>query len=119
MDQHRFNQGLAAFLTASPTPFHAVEQMAAGLSQAGFERLAEADAWSLRPGGRYFITRNDSSIIAWTLPVEGSPAEGGFRMVGAHTDSPCLKVKPQPELHRHGYVQLGVEVYGGVLLNRG
>ena len=117
MDQHRFNQGLAAFLTASPTPFHAVEQMAAGLSQAGFERLAEADAWSLRPGGRYFITRNDSSIIAWTLPVEGSPAEGGFRMVGAHTDSPCLKVKPQPELHRHGYVQLGVEVYGGVLLN--
>ncbi len=117
MDQHRFNQGLAAFLTASPTPFHAVEQMAAGLSQVGFERLAEADAWSLRPAGRYFITRNDSSIIAWTMPVEGSPAEGGFRMVGAHTDSPCLKVKPQPEVHRHGYVQLGVEVYGGVLLN--
>ena len=117
MDQHRFNQQLTDFLATSPTPFHAVEQMAGGLSEAGFERLAETDAWSMRPAGRYFITRNDSSIIAWTMPVEGALAESGFRMVGAHTDSPCLKVKPQPELHRHGYVQLGVEVYGGVLLN--
>lgn len=117
MDQHRFNQQLTDFLTTSPTPFHAVEQMAVGLSEAGFERLAETDAWSMRPAGRYFITRNDSSIIAWTMPLEGSLAESGFRMVGAHTDSPCLKVKPQPEVHRHGYVQLGVEVYGGVLLN--
>jgi aspartyl aminopeptidase len=117
MDQHRFNQQLTDFLATSPTPFHAVEQMAVGLSEAGFERLAETDAWSMRPAGRYFITRNDSSIIAWAMPVEGSLAESGFRMVGAHTDSPCLKVKPQPELHRHGYVQLGVEVYGGVLLN--
>ena len=117
MDQHRFNQQLTDFLATSPTPFHAVEQMAVGLSEAGFERLAETDAWSMRPAGRYFITRNDSSIIAWTMPVEGALAESGFRMVGAHTDSPCLKVKPQPELHRHGYVQLGVEVYGGVLLN--
>ncbi len=117
MDQHRFNQQLTNFLTVSPTPFHAVEQMAVGLSEAGFERLAETDTWSMRPAGRYFITRNDSALIAWTVPVEESLAESGFRMVGAHTDSPCLKVKPQPEVHRHGCVQLGVEVYGGVLLN--
>ena len=117
MDQHQFNQKLIDFLASSPTPFHAVDQMAVRLSDAGFERLHEADAWQVVPGGRYFITRNDSSIIAWTMPTRGALAESGFRMVGAHTDSPCLKVKPQPELHRHGYVQLGVEVYGGVLLN--
>ena len=120
MDQERFNQELVDFLAASPTPFHAVEQMAVRLSKAGFVQLHEADAWQLVPGGRYFTTRNGSSLIAWRMsPKSGLAglAENGFRMVGAHTDSPCLKVKPNPELHRHGYVQLGVEVYGGVLLN--
>ncbi len=117
MDQHRFNQELIDFLASSPTPFHAVAQMAWRLSGAGFERLHEADAWQVVPGGRYLITRNDSSIIAWTIPTRRLLPESGFRMVGAHTDSPCLKVKPQPELHRQGYIQLGVEVYGGVLLN--
>ncbi len=117
MDQERFNQELIDFLAASPTPFHAVEQMAMCLSRAGFTQLHEADAWQLVPGGRYFTTRNDSSLIAWSMPVQRGLAESGFRMVGAHTDSPCLKVKPNPEVHRHEYVQLGVEVYGGVLLN--
>ena len=120
MDQERFNQELIDFLAASPTPFHAVEQMAVRLSQAGFTQLHEADAWQLVPGGRYFTTRNDSSLIAWSMPAKsglGGLAEHGIRMVGAHTDSPCLKVKPNPEMHRHEYVQLGVEVYGGVLLN--
>lgn len=120
MDQERFNQELIDFLAASPTPFHAVEQMAMRLSQAGFTQLHEADAWQLVPGGRYFTTRNDSSLIAWSIPGPGGRSglvENGFRMVGAHTDSPCLKVKPNPEMHRHDYVQLGVEVYGGVLLN--
>jgi aspartyl aminopeptidase len=120
MDQERFNQELIDFLAASPTPFHAVEQMAVRLSQAGFTHLYEADAWQLVPDGRYFITRNDSSLIAWSVPAQrglGGLAENGFRMVGAHTDSPCLKVKPNPEMYKHEYVQLGVEVYGGVLLN--
>ena len=123
MDRERFNQELIDFLAASPTPFHAVEQMAVRLSRAGFTQLHEADAWQLAPGGRYFITRNDSSLIAWRMPGQGGRSglaglvESGFRMVGAHTDSPCLKVKPNPEVHRHAYVQLGVEVYGGVLLN--
>ena len=117
MDQERFNQELVDFLAASPTPFHAVEQMAVRLAQAGFMQLHEADAWQLVPGGRYFTTRNDSSLIAWRMPAKSGLAESGFRMVGAHTDSPCLKVKPNPEMHKHEYVQLGVEVYGGVLLN--
>ena len=117
MDQQGFNRELMEFLAASPTPFHAVREMARRLADAGFEPRPETDAWVLEPGGRYFTTRNDSSIIAWTAPAGVSLPESGLRMVGAHTDSPCLKVKPQPESHRNGYLQLGVEVYGGALLN--
>lgn len=111
-----FNQGLLEFLQASPTPFHAVEQMTGRLSKAGFLQLFEGDSWKLEPKQGYFVTRNDSSIIAFTTG-ENNPVDQGIRMVGAHTDSPCLKVKPKPELHKKGYFQLGVEVYGGVLLN--
>jgi len=117
MTQNEYNQSLIRFLGESPTPFHAVRAMSSRLLSAGFERLKEADPWQVVAGGRYFITRNDSSIIAWAMPAEKELAESGFRMVGAHTDSPCLKVKPNPEMHRNGYFQLGVEVYGGVLLN--
>lgn len=111
-----FNAGLLEFLGNSPTPFHAVAEMTGRLSKAGFKRLLEADEWSLQPDGRYYVVRNDSSIVAFSL-AGSSPAESGFRMLGAHTDSPCLKVKPQPEINSQGYFQLGVEVYGGALLN--
>ena len=108
-----------AFIQASPTPFHAVEQMTAILAENGFQPLKESDAWGLNSAtaqtGKFYVTRNDSSIIAFTLGSD--PVEHGFRMVGAHTDSPCLKVKPNPEITKNGYFQLGVEVYGGVLLN--
>lgn len=114
-DQNQFNQGLLDFLHASPTPFHATTQMAHQLQQAGFIALHEGDAWQLESGQRYFVTRNDSSIIAFVYGKRPL-LETGIRMVGAHTDSPCLKVKPQPELNRRGYFQLGVEVYGGALL---
>ena len=117
MDQEAFNRELMEFLAASPTPFHAVSGMARRLADAGFERRPEAEPWELKGGGRYFTTRNDSSIIAWTLPARTSLPASGLRMVGAHTDSPCLKVKPHPETRRKGYLQLGVEVYGGALLN--
>lgn len=115
MQLEEFNQDLLEFLRCSPTPFHAVEQMSARLSAAGFTELQEQDDWQL-PAGKYFVTRNGSSIVAFNKG-ESAILEGGFRMVGAHTDSPCLKVKPAPELLRQGYFQLGVEVYGGVLLN--
>ncbi len=117
MDQQRFNQELMDFLAASPTPFHAVHQMARRLMEAGFQQRPETDTWRVEPGGRYFTTRNDSSIIAWTMPARIPLPESGFRMAGAHTDSPCLKIKPRPESHKKGYLQLGVEVYGGALLN--
>ena len=116
MDIETFNCDLLDFLAASPTPFHAVQQMEIRLSQAGFVVLREADDWTLHAGGRYCVIRNSSSIVAFTLG-EKSILDQGLRMVGAHTDSPCLKVKPQPELFKKGYFQLGVEVYGGALLN--
>lgn len=108
---------LLEFLAESPTPYHAVENIALNLKQAGFTELNEKEVWALEPGGKYFALRNGSSIVAWQLPKQKCLPESGFRMIGAHTDSPCLKVKPNPELHKHGYFQLGVEVYGGVLLN--
>ena len=113
MSKEHFNQELIQFLNASATPYHGVATMVAKLQKAGFQPLSESESWSLKEGGKYYVTRNGSSIIAFTM---GKP-ERGARMVGAHTDSPCLKVKPQPELSRHSYFQLGVEVYGGVLLN--
>jgi len=113
MNKEHFNQSLIQFLDASPTPYHAVATMAGKLEQAGFQPLSESDAWSLTEGEKYYVTRNDASIVAFIM---GKP-ERGARMVGAHTDSPCLKVKPQPESSKHSYFQLGVEVYGGMLLN--
>ena len=111
-----FNRELCDFLDHSPTPFHAVSTMSAMLEKAGFSALSETEQWSLEAGGKYFVTRNGSSIIAFTVGTE-SMADTGIRMAGAHTDSPCLMVKPQPELLRNQYFQLGVEVYGGALLN--
>lgn len=110
------SQGLLDFLKRSPSPFHATQSMAEALQDAGYQALDERETWQLKPQGRYYVTRNDSSIIA-IKRGQHDPVQHGIRMVGAHTDSPCLKVKPQPELARHGYWQLGVEVYGGVLLS--
>lgn len=109
------NQGLIEFLKASPTPFHATRSLAQRLHAAGYKALDEREPWHTEPGGRYYVTRNDSSIIAFRLGHR-APLDGGLRLVGAHTDSPCLRVKPQPELQRQGFFQLGVEVYGGALL---
>lgn len=112
-----FNTQLVDFLNSSPTPFHAVKSMSSALESAGFEYLNETECWQLEAGKGYFTTRNGSSIIAWRQPIESYGFERGLRLTGAHTDSPCLKVKPNPETLKQGYFQLGVEVYGGVLLN--
>ncbi len=109
------NQGLIDFLKASPTPFHATASLAQRLEAAGYQRLDERAPWHTEAGGRYYVTRNDSAIIAFQLGKR-PPIEAGIRLVGAHTDSPCLRVKPQPELQRQDFFQLGVEVYGGALL---
>jgi len=115
MQKPQFNDGLLAFLKGSPTPFHAVRNMATTLAAHGFTALDEKQAWSLRPG-KYYVVRNGSSIAAFVLG-KNDPVNTGIRLVGAHTDSPCLKLKPRPEKLTQGYLHLGVEVYGGVLLN--
>lgn len=107
-----FNQSLLGFLQASPTPFHATESMASILLSAGYTELFEDQAWQLQEQAGYFVRRNDSSIVAFWLADKSQP----LRLLGAHTDSPCLKVKPNASMIDKGYFQLGVEVYGGVLL---
>ncbi|MBE03130.1 M18 family aminopeptidase [Marinobacter lutaoensis] len=116
MEHADFNQGLLEFLNQSPTPWHAVATMKAKLDEAGFQALDEREDWSLAANSGYYVIRNGSSLVAFRTGT-GDPAAQGVRMVGAHTDSPCLKVKPNPVLRRKGYFQLGVEVYGGALLN--
>ncbi|MYL23824.1 M18 family aminopeptidase [Halomonas alkaliantarctica] len=104
---------LCEFLRVSPTPWHATQNMATRLEQAGFTPLQETAAWQLTPGQRYYVTRNDSSIIAFQLPRD---RVASLRMIGAHTDSPGLRLKPNATQHAAGWLQLGVEVYGGALL---
>lgn len=106
---------LLGFLGASPTPFHAVAAATERLRAAGFQPIAEADAWSELAPGRYAFTHGGSSLLAFVIPEAKRIA--GFRIVGAHTDSPNLRLKPNAEYAKEGYAQLGVEVYGGALLN--
>lgn len=113
MNKEDFNEGLMGFLDASPTPFHATQNMAMMFENAGFIQLDETKKWELQKGSKYYVTRNDSSIIAFTYPKNDSR----YIMVGAHTDSPNLKLKPNPVIKEHGVVKFGVESYGGLLLN--
>ena len=97
----------------SPTAFHVVENAKAILDSQGFTGLKESDVWSLEAGGKYYVTRNDSSIIAFTIPKKDY---AGFRIIASHSDSPCPKLKEDYEMDRCGYVRLNVEKYGGMLL---
>ena len=106
---------LLRFLGEAVTPFHAVEAMAQRLSAAGFMQAEQFDGANMVPGQGYFVTRQGSSLIAMRAGQE-APA-GGLRLVGTHTDSPNLSIKPNPVKGRDGCVQLGVDVYGGALLN--
>jgi aspartyl aminopeptidase len=107
---------LIAFIDAAPTPYHAAANVARRLEEEGFEPLAESDAWTLGPGDRRYVLRDAGTIVAFVVGTR-SPAEAGFRVIGAHTDSPNLRVKPQAAQTTKGYLQLGVEIYGGVLLS--
>ncbi|WP_171164524.1 M18 family aminopeptidase [Streptomyces sp. I05A-00742] len=115
---HRFDRGhtddLMSFLAASPSPYHAVANAAARLEKAGFRQLAETDAWDASSGGKYVL--RGGAVIAWYVP-EGATAATPFRIIGAHTDSPNLRVKPLPDSGAHGWRQVAVEIYGGPLLN--
>ncbi|ANW19172.1 M18 family aminopeptidase [Streptomyces clavuligerus] len=118
----RFDRGhtddLMTFLAASPSPYHAVATAAQRLEKAGFRQVRETDAWDTGAGagtgGKYVV--RGGALIAWYVP-EGADPHTPFRIVGAHTDSPNLRVKPDPDTGAHGWRQIAVEIYGGALLN--
>ena len=108
-------QDLLDFIDASPSPWHAVATCVARLDAAGYRRLDEGERWTLTAGGRYYLTRGDSSLIAFRLG-RAPLAEAGLTLIGAHTDSPGLRVKPRPAEDVAGMRRVGVEVYGGPIL---
>ena len=107
-------EDLAAFVDASPSSYHAAAEVARRLEDAGFTALLETDAWPQAPG-RYLVVR-EGAVIAWVVPPSATETTP-VRIFGAHSDSPGFKLKPQPTTGRLGWLQAGVEVYGGPLLN--
>jgi aspartyl aminopeptidase len=113
----KYAQQFLTFVNSSPSPFHAVETAVQILRNAGFLELKESQVWdakALELGKSYFFKRNQSALIAFSVGAQFEPGNG-FAIVGAHTDSPCLKVKPISKREKLGYDQVGVETYGGGL----
>lgn len=106
---------LADFVAAAPSSFHAAAEVARRLTDAGFAPRDEVEAWTVRAGDRGLVVR-DGAVIAWAVP-DAATADTGFRIFGAHSDSPAFKLKPRPTTGRAGWLQAGVEIYGGPLLN--
>ena len=104
---------LLDFIENSPSPFHAIANMKQGLDKAGYEQLLEGEEWELKKGGKYYVIRNQSSIIAFRIPMDGYL---GFQIMASHSDSPGFKIKENPEMDVDGhYVKLNIEKYGGML----
>ena len=107
---------LLDFINRSPSCFHVIDNMKQELAAAGFLELKEGDAWQLTAGGAYYVTRNDSAVIAFRVPASGRVQ--GYQIVASHSDSPVFKVKESPEVEAEGcYVKLNVEKYGGMILS--
>jgi aspartyl aminopeptidase len=115
LDAQQHALALLNYIDASPSPWHAVHTSEKTLIAKGFSELSEGDTWSLECNGRYYVKRDDSSIIAFTIGTNDLP-QNGFRLIGAHTDSPGLRVKPKANNVADGYQRLGVEIYGGPIL---
>src|SRR5215217_3744940 len=105
---------LVDFIQACPSSYHTATEVARRLSEVGFATQAETDAWDSSPGGHVLV--REGATVAWRIPA-GADGLSPFRMIGCHTDSPGFKLKPKPDLRGSGYGQLGVEIYGGPLLN--
>jgi len=110
----RVAEDLVDYLNNSWTPFHATAESARMLAAAGYKRLSERDEWKLEPGGKYYFTRNMSSIVAFAVGDKYQPGNG-FNIIGAHTDSPCPKLKPVSAVTKGGFLTVGVQTYGGGL----
>jgi len=111
---HSYARELIAFMDASPTCFHAIETIRGMLD--GYTQLKESEKWNLVPGGKYYVTRNRSSIIAFTLPESGKV--DAFQLIASHSDSPTFKIKENAEISvRNKYIQLDTERYGGMIMN--
>lgn len=120
--EEELSRGLLQFIQDSPSVFHVIDNMKKRLEEAGFEECRERDRWELRLGGAYYVTRNDSSLIAFRLPqvftAEGECPFQGYHIVAAHSDSPTFKVKALPEtVAEKQYIRLNVEKYGGMILS--
>lgn len=108
---------LLEFINESPTAYHATNNVKKMLDESGFKELKESDTWKLNKGDKGYVIKNDSAIIAFEIGT-GKIEEEGFRLIGAHTDSPSFKVKPAPEMVvENKYIKLNTEVYGGPILN--
>ena len=126
MSQTEYVDGLLDFLKRSPSAFHACDAVTRELAAAGFSEIAAGERFRLVPGGKYYVTKNHSAVIAFTVPGEGplprswkgvSSLPAGFQIIASHLDSPMLKVKENPEVEaENAYVRINVEKYGGLLL---
>ena len=105
---------LLAFIDRSPTPYHAVAESVRRLEAGGYREAQDVDAWELGPGEKRYSVRGGGSLVVLRMGAV-SPVQGGFRVLGAHTDSPNLRLKPHADVDAHGYRQFAVEPYGGVL----
>jgi len=112
-----YAQELIDFIYKSPSPFHAVETIKEKLIESNFKELYNKDKWEIEKGGKYFVTKNDSALVAFVVGT-GDIEVDGFRLIGAHTDAPTFRIKPSPEIISEGkYLKLNTEVYGGPILN--
>ena len=105
---------LLGFIDRAPSPYHAVREVVARLEGAGYRERDERDALELEPNEKFYVVRSGTTLAAFHTGT-AQPADAGFSLIGAHTDSPNLRVKPSPDLHAGGCRQLAVEPYGGVL----
>lgn len=116
MTEKQSVQHLLTFIDASPSPWHAVAAIETALKAFQFVRLDETNKWSLQPGGRYYVVRDDSSMVFFVLGHKAL-VESGFKIVGAHTDSPGFRIRPNAAtVNAGGIARLGVEIYGGPIL---
>ena len=116
MEIKSFAREVIEFIDDSPSTYHVVKNCSTILEENGFERLGPKDKWELKPGGKYFVKRSNSTIIAFTLGDE-IDLKKGFKIFGSHTDSPCFRIKPNPELITENIIRLNTEVYGGPILS--